>query len=82
MVELPLFKSLVDSPNQRASIRLGTWVIAFLASCGSLHAADPASPHPHQGVIEAFEGKPALPDLGQEQLATLAGGEAILITSE
>ena len=62
-------------------MRLGTWVLAFLASCGSLHAADPASLHPHQGVIEAFEGKPALPVLGQEQLAALAGGEAILITS-
>lgn len=67
---------------KRTIIRQGLWLSAWLVSCGTLHAADPASPHPHTGVIEAFEGKPAQPNLGQEQLANLALGEAILITSE
>ena len=63
-------------------MRLGGYILAFLASCGTLHAAEPASPHPHQGVIDPFEGKPVVPDLGPEQLAALARGEAILTTEE
>jgi hypothetical protein len=67
---------------KRAIMKHGLWLLAGLAWGGSLQAADPASPHPHQGSIEAFTGKPDRPDLGEEKLAALARGEAILTTTE
>jgi len=39
--------------------------------------ANADKPHPHQGVIEAFTGKPAKPDLTAEDLATLSSGQSV-----
>lgn len=41
-------------------------------------AADANSPHPHQGVIGAFSGKPAKPALTESDIATLSTGKPVL----
>ncbi len=48
-----------------------------LLTLATSQAADANRPHPHQGVLTAYEGAPPLVPLTAEDLATLAGGEAV-----
>jgi len=41
-------------------------------------AADASQPHPHQGVLSKFSGKPTVPALTAEDLATLRAGDPVL----
>ncbi|MEZ4322140.1 MAG: SRPBCC family protein [Myxococcota bacterium] len=52
-------------------------VIAALLGQPAL-AADATQPHPHQGVLKKFVGKPTLPALTADELATLAAGKPVL----
>lgn len=49
-----------------------------LAASPPAEAADPNAPHPHQGVVKAYAGKPTRPDLTEADVAALAKGEAVL----
>lgn len=40
-------------------------------------AADADKPHPHQGIVTAYEGAPPRVELTDDELATLARGEAV-----
>jgi hypothetical protein len=44
----------------------------------SAMAADPDAPHPHQGLVRAYEGKPEKPRLTQEDLGKLNAGDPVL----
>jgi hypothetical protein len=59
----------------------GRWISALgstLLAAGVAHAADPDKPHPHQGIVPAFEGAPPRIELTAEQRATLERGEAVM----
>jgi len=60
------------------------WIAASLVLLLALPglAADPDSPHPHQGLIEPYPAEPPVIGLDDEQLATLARGESILTQIE
>jgi carbon monoxide dehydrogenase subunit G len=45
-----------------------------LAVATTAVAADPAKPHPHQGIVEPYGENPGVPDLTEEELAKLAEG--------
>lgn len=51
-------------------------IVAALAS--TVHAADPARPHPHRGVLAAFTALPKPPTLTRDEGAALARGEVVL----
>lgn len=51
------------------------WIVA--SSLGVALAANPDEPHPHQGVLAAYEGAPPMPELSADELAKLAAGEAV-----
>ncbi len=48
-----------------------------LTLCTSAIAADPALPHPHQGVLAPFAQPPELPVLMDDDLARLAEGKSV-----
>lgn len=41
-------------------------------------AANPNEPHPHQGILPAYDGAPPPPELSAEDLAKLEAGEPVL----
>jgi len=45
-------------------------------------AADASRPHPHQGLVPPFEGRPPSVTLDRAQKAQLAAGDAVLTTME
>jgi hypothetical protein len=49
-----------------------------LTCCAPAFAADPNTPHPHQGVIAAYSGAPPTVDLDAADLATLAEGKPVM----
>lgn len=51
-------------------------LVATLCSTVAL-AADADSPHPHQGVVDAYDGAPPKVELSDDDLATLGRGEAV-----
>jgi ribosome-associated toxin RatA of RatAB toxin-antitoxin module len=55
-------------------------VLALLLLAAPALAADPNTPHPHQGIVTPFRGKPAVPALAPEELATLQSGGQVLKT--
>jgi hypothetical protein len=68
----------------RARPRLAL-ALAALAACmaGSrADAADPDKPHPHQGVVEPFAGRPPTLELDSEQRKRLDSGEPVLVMIE
>lgn len=56
---------------------LALTLTAALAAAPAALAADPDSPHPHQGVVAPYTGAPPVPELTDEDLATLAKGEPV-----
>jgi len=44
-------------------------------------AADPNTPHPHQGVLQPFDGKPPAVQLDEDMLAKLAKNKPVLVQS-
>jgi hypothetical protein len=61
------------------------WILtAFIGlhAWGEARAANPNSPHPHQGIVEPFLGPPTPATLDAEQLRALAEGKAIRTTLE
>lgn len=43
-------------------------------------AADPGKPHPHQGIVPAFEGEPPRIDLSEDERRDLDRGKAVITT--
>lgn len=60
--------------------RLISAVSSTLLAAGVTHAADPGRPHPHHGIVPAFEGAPPHIELDREQRAALDRGEAVMTT--
>ncbi|MDE0886173.1 MAG: SRPBCC family protein [Myxococcota bacterium] len=66
-------------------IRATAWFLSLifslvLAETGT--AARPDTPHPHQGVVRPFDGKPEMAPPSEAQLESLSRGETILVTIE
>ena len=57
------------------------FLLAALTSQPSL-AADASKPHPHQGVVPKFKGRPTLPTLSPANLEALSAGKSVLIQSK
>ena len=65
---------------QRAS-----WILMLalgLVNPEMTRAANPDSPHPHQGVVRPFEGKPEMVPPSESQVESLSRGDAIFVTLE
>lgn len=56
------------------------WMVLMLAMAS--RAADPESPHPHQGLVEPFPATPPSVRLDAAQLAALDKGESVLLQTE
>ena len=52
-------------------------VLAAVLSSSVAFAASADKPHPHRGIVDAYEGAPPTVDLSDTDLATLASGEAV-----
>ncbi len=52
-------------------------VLAAVFSSSVALAASADKPHPHKGIVDAYEGAPPTVDLSDTDLATLATGEAV-----
>jgi len=70
-------------------IRRDKWahvfVLALLAGLSAalpVRAADPDKSHPHQGIVEPFDGKPPTIELDTDQRRQLDSGEPVLVTLE
>lgn len=50
----------------------------LLLAASPAPAADASKPHPHQGLLAAYDGAPPRPTLTEAELATLAAGGALL----
>jgi hypothetical protein len=57
---------------------LASLFVAVLFVSSSSFAADATKPHPHQGIIKAYNGAPDVPILLPEDLAKLDRGEAVM----
>jgi ribosome-associated toxin RatA of RatAB toxin-antitoxin module len=55
-----------------------TLLIALFLATSQAHAASTDKPHPHQGIVEAYSGKPEKPTLSTEDLAKLAEGKSVM----
>jgi ribosome-associated toxin RatA of RatAB toxin-antitoxin module len=53
-----------------------TPALVLLLAAG-VHAADPGTPHPHQGVLRAYSGPPPLITLSADERARLAAGGVV-----
>lgn len=53
-------------------------VLTALALVTPAPAADASQPHPHQGTLAKFKGKPAIPELTADQVATLGAGKPVV----
>ncbi|MBW1881641.1 MAG: SRPBCC family protein [Deltaproteobacteria bacterium] len=55
-----------------------TLLLATAVSLGNpALAADPDQPHPHQGIVTAYDGAPPMPELSAEDLEKLAKGKPV-----
>lgn len=55
------------------------WTLLTLLALGpQASAADAGTPHPHQGVLTKFSGRPTLPALSADDLGKLAAGQPVL----
>lgn len=62
-------------------MRLLSTLLLLLIASPAL-AADATQPHPHQGVVEPYEGEPPVPELTADDKAKLAEGKAVLKQSK
>jgi hypothetical protein len=69
---------------ERAAPNLGRLLVfvLILHATSTSRAADPESPHPHQGLIEPFAGPPPELELDAAQERALAAGQSIFTSLE
>jgi len=75
----------MGAARSEESVKSLPWLIALLCGlllAGEAAAANPDAPHPHQGVVRPFTGKPDMEAPDESQSLALARGEAILVTLE
>ncbi|MEQ1566738.1 MAG: SRPBCC family protein [Myxococcota bacterium] len=54
------------------------WTVALGLGASEGLAADASTPHPHRGVLRAYDGPPPRPTLTEADLATLGSGRPVL----